>query len=263
MSTLVMKFGGASVASASQFAHIAQIIGSRAEDFERLVVVVSAMGDTTDELLKLAHEVNPTPPKRELDMLVTVGERISCSLLAMALEKIGLAAVSFTGSQSGIITCDRHTEARVVEVKPHRLISHIDKGKVAVVAGFQGVSRNGEITTLGRGGSDTTAVALGIALGASHVEFFKDVPGVYEEDPKQNPGARILNEIMYQDALNLIKKSGHQVLHERSIMLAQKNGLPLHVLGFKEALKPGVVPGTVIRGMSSKSPSLFYEDIKE
>lgn len=257
-----MKFGGASVASSAQFAHIAQIIGKRAEDFERLVVVVSAMGDTTDELLKLAYTVNPSPPKRELDMLVTVGERISCSLLAMALEKIGLASLSFTGSQSGIITCDRHTDARVIEVRPSRLIPHIEKGKVVVVAGFQGVSKGGEITTLGRGGSDTTAVALGVALGAKHVEFFKDVPGIYEEDPKINPSARLLNTLSYEAALDLMRKSGHQVLHERSIALAQKNHLPLHVLCFHEALKEKGERGTVI-GHTRDGPgsALFYEDI--
>ncbi len=262
MTTLVMKFGGASVASVTQFMQIAQIIGERAEDFERLVVVVSAMGDTTDDLLKLAHQVNASPPKRELDMLVTVGERISCSLLAMALEKIGLAAISFTGSQSGIITCDKHTEARVIEVKPHRLLPHINKGKVVVVAGFQGVSRQGEITTLGRGGSDTTAVALAVALGAERVDFFKDVPGIYAEDPKVNPEAQLYQALTHQEALDLVRGSNHQVLHERSIVMAQKNGLPLHLLSFKEALDKNKSSGTIIGGSLKKSPEPFYEEIQ-
>lgn len=255
MSTLVMKFGGASVASASQFANISTIIAERAEDYERLIVVVSAMGDTTDELLKLAHTVNAEPPKRELDMLVTVGERISCSLLAMALEKIGLAAVSFTGSQSGIITCDRHTDARVIEVRPHRIVPHIDCGKVAVIAGFQGVSRAGEITTLGRGGSDTSAVALAIALGADRVEFFKDVPGIYEEDPKVNPQARLCETLSYQEAMYIMQKSGHEVLHNRCISLAERNCLPLHVRCFKDIR----ARGTIIGQQAPKQLSPLYE----
>jgi aspartate kinase len=247
MSTLVMKFGGASVSSASQFAPIASLIASRAREYKKLVVVVSAMGDTTDELLKLARTVNPSPPKRELDMLVTVGERISCSLLAMALEGLGLAAVSLTGSQSGIITCDRHTDARVVEMRPHRIVSHMDAGRIVVIAGFQGVSRGGEITTLGRGGSDTSAVALGVALGADRVEFYKDVAGVYEEDPKINPEARLIDHLSYDEALALTLKSGHEVLHSRCIALAQMNKLPLHVRCFKEVSSPGTIIGTKIR----------------
>lgn len=259
MSTIVMKFGGASVATAAHFARIAERIAERARHYERLVVVVSAMGDTTDELLKLAKTVNESPPKRELDMLVTVGERISCSLLAMALEKVGLPAISFTGSQSGIITCERHTDARVVEVKPQRLLPQIDKGKVVVVAGFQGVSRAGEITTLGRGGSDTTAVALGVALGAEKVEFFKDVPGIYDEDPKKNPEARLLSHLSYAEALELINRSHHAVLHSRCVALAQKNGLPLHVLCFQEKERTGTVIGHLVR--EAIAPS--YEEVTE
>ena len=263
MTTLVMKFGGASVASAEQFSLIAAIVAERARQFDRIIVVVSAMGNTTDELLNLAKKVNPTPPKRELDMLVTVGERISCSLLAMALAKIGLPAISFTGSQSGIITCERHTEARVIEVRPHRLLPHIDQRKIAVVAGFQGVSKAGEITTLGRGGSDTTAVALGAALGAKRVEFFKDVPGIFEEDPKLNPRAKLLKNLNYDEALSLIVKSGHQVLHGRSIALAQKNTLPLQVLSFNEALgeNSGLL-GTLIGGPERTAYHAKYEDVE-
>lgn len=261
MATLVMKFGGASVASAEQFGSIAEIIARRSAHFKNLIVVVSAMGDTTDELIKLAHKVHPTPPKRELDMLVTVGERISCSLLAMALEKIGLSAISFTGSQSGIITCDRHTDARVMEVRPHRLAPHMEKGKVVVVAGFQGVSRAGEITTLGRGGSDTTAVALAIALGAVRVEFFKDVPGIYAEDPKHNSNAQLIKQMSYEGALELISKSSHQVLHSRCITLAAKNCLPLHVLSFNEVLFDNRTPGTIIGNLERQSLVPQYEDI--
>ena len=260
MRTLVMKFGGASVSSTVQFIRIAQIIGERAKDFERLVVVVSAMGNTTDNLLKMAHEVNDSPPKRELDMLITVGERISCSLLAMALEKTGLAAISFTGSQSGVITSDKHNEARVIEVRPHRILAQLDKGRVVVVAGFQGVSRQGEITTLGRGGSDTTAVALAVALGAERVEFFKDVPGIYAEDPKINPFAHLYKELTHQEALSIIKGSQHQVLHERSIIMAQKNGLSLHILCFKKGLEKEKSPGTFISGSLKRDRAPIYEE---
>ena len=175
MKTLVMKFGGAAVATPQHFSKIADIILQRLKEYNRIAVVVSAMGDTTNQLISLATQVNDTPPRREYDMLVSVGERISISLLAMALAAKKHSAVSFTGSQSGIITCSNHSEARIVDVKPHRLLPVLDSGSVVIVAGFQGVSKQGEITTLGRGGSDTSAVALAIALGAIKVEFYKDV----------------------------------------------------------------------------------------
>ena len=186
-----MKFGGASVATTASFAHIADLILEKKRVYRRVVVVVSAMGNTTDQLITLAKEVNVNPPKREYDMLVSVGERISISLLAMALAAKNHQAYSFTGSQSGIITCGRHTDARIIDVRPHRLIPVLESGSVAIVAGFQGVSMNGEITTLGRGGSDTSAVALGIALGAEKVLFFKDVGGVFEKDPKRRSSGRL------------------------------------------------------------------------
>ncbi|MFN4174875.1 MAG: aspartate kinase, partial [Parachlamydiaceae bacterium] len=175
--TLVLKFGGASVAEPEHFSKIADIILYRKKEFNNIVVVVSAMGDTTNKLIDLAKKVNPNPPRREYDMLVSVGERISISLLAMALALKGQDAISFTGSQSGIITTEEHSEARIIDVKPNRLQPHLQAGKVVIVAGFQGVSKSGEITTLGRGGSDTTAVALAVALKAEKVEFYKDVIG--------------------------------------------------------------------------------------
>lgn len=227
-----MKFGGAAVAAPEQFSHIADIIISRMNEFPRIIVVVSAMGDTTDQLISLAKKVNPTPPRREYDMLVTVGERISCSLLAMALAAKGCNAMSFTGSQSGIITCTRHTEARIIDVRPKRILPLLDSGQVVIVAGFQGVSKTGEITTLGRGGSDTTAVALGVTLRASVVEFFKDVPGIFDEDPKKNPQASFHEKLSYCQALNIISKGG-KILHPRCIELAHKNYLPLKVRSFK------------------------------
>jgi len=167
MKTIVMKFGGASVAEPESFALIADIICKRSKFFDRCVVVVSAMGDTTNKLIELAHKVSPHPPKRELDMLVSVGERISISLLAMALSSASKEAISFTGSQSGIITCNDHTEAKIVDVRPSRILAQLTKNKIVIVAGFQGVSLDGEITTLGRGGSDTSAVGLAGANGGA------------------------------------------------------------------------------------------------
>jgi aspartate kinase len=244
-----LKFGGAAVASAEQFSRIAQIIIGKAKS-HRVVVVVSAMGDTTDQLLALARTVHPEPPLREQDMLISVGERISISLLAMALHLHHQEAISFTGSQSGIITTSTHSDARIIAVKPDRLLRALSESKVAIVAGFQGVSRNGEITTLGRGGSDTTAVALGIALNASCVEFYKDVDGVYGEDPKVNLKAELFSSLSYERALQLVEK-GAQVLHPRCVRLAQANGLPLCVRSFLSDS-----PGTLIPGGERQEKSL-------
>lgn len=246
-----MKFGGASVATPQHFSHVAEIILLRLQQFKRVAVVVSAMGDTTNQLISLASQVNPAPPRREYDMLVSVGERISISLLAMALAAKNHQAVSFTGSQSGIITCNKHSEARIVDVRPHRLLPVLDAGNVVIVAGFQGVSRHGEITTLGRGGSDTTAVALGIALGASRVEFFKDVPGIYCSDPKLNASAELKSQLTHEEALDIIR-AGAKVLEARSVILAGKNEIPLHVLSFHD-FHQGKAVGTVIGGEGRRS----------
>jgi aspartate kinase len=258
--TLVMKFGGAAVASPEQFSRIADIIISRKDQFQRIVVVVSAMGDTTDQLIALAKKVNTDPPRREYDMLVTVGERISCSLLAMALAAKGCDAMSFTGSQSGIITCTRHTEAKIIDVRPTRILPLLEAGIVVIVAGFQGVSSKGEITTLGRGGSDTTAVALGVTLQASIVEFFKDVPGVFEEDPKKNPDAAFFEKISYSAALNVVSQGG-KILHPRCIQLAYKNFLPLKVRSFKTFGTEKDGQSTLIfeNGIRPEKPS--YEEV--
>lgn len=231
--TIIMKFGGASVAAPESFSQVASLIIDKLRQQKRVVVVVSAMANKTDELIALARQVNPDPPKREYDMLVTVGERISIALLAMALARQGQQAMSFTGSQSGIITSSSHTEASIIDVKPHRLLPALDEGKVAIVAGFQGVSQKGEITTLGRGGSDTSAVALGVALNASVVEFYKDVPGIFSHDPKKEPTAQHLPQLSYQEALTIVN-AGAKVLHPRSIMLAQKNHLPLYIRSFAD-----------------------------
>jgi aspartate kinase len=258
--TLVMKFGGASVATPEKFGLIADIIIARFRKYGRVIIVVSAMGNTTNQLIDLAAQVNPNPPRREYDMLVTAGERISISLLAMAIAAKGHEAISFTGSQSGIITCSQHSEAKIMEVRPHRLLTCLDKGKIVIVAGFQGVSRGGEITTLGRGGSDTSAVALGVALDAERVEFYKDVPGVFDEDPKKNQKANLFSQLTFSDALNIVEK-GAKILHPRSIRLAEKNHLPLHVHSFED-FHPEKPCGTLIAPavFSVKPAGKFYEE---
>jgi aspartate kinase len=251
---IVMKFGGASLATPASFQEIASLIKERSLTEKEIVVVVSAMGSTTDQLLSLAKQVHPNPPAREQDMLVSVGERISMALLAMALSAIGLDAVSFTGSQSGIITCENHANAKIVDVRPQRVRKALDAGAIVIVAGFQGVSRQGEITTLGRGGSDTSAVALASALGAPRVEFYKDVPGIFNADPKKNLEAKLYTHLSYAEALALTL-GGAKVLHPRSVALAKQNGIELAVLSFQDR----AAPGTVIGGESLKCSSVSYE----
>ncbi len=243
MKTLIMKFGGAAVATPAQFAHIADLIIAKRQEFSRIVVVVSAMGKTTDQLIQLAKQVHPEPPQREYDMLISVGERISMSLLAMALCLKNQEAVSFTGSQSGIITCQRHAYAQIIDVRPQRLEASLVQGKIVIVAGFQGVSQNKEITTLGRGGSDTSAVALGLALNATKVAFYKDVPGVFAHDPKEYPHSECYSHLTYQSALEIVNR-GAKILNARAIELAAKNGLPLHVQSFMSSYQNH--PGTMI-----------------
>ncbi len=191
-------------------------------------VVASAMGDTTDELLGLAAEVTPMPPPRELDMLLTAGERISIALLSMAIMDLGRDAISFTASQAGIVTDAAHGKARILDVRSSRVLQALDEGKVAIVAGFQGVSSELEPTTLGRGGSDTTAVALAAALGAEACEIYTDVEGVFTADPRVVPGARKLHRLSYEEMLELAA-SGAKVLALRSVEYARNHGLPLHV----------------------------------
>ena len=231
--TLVMKFGGAAVSTPERFGNTAQIIGHRLKTSPRVVVVVSAMGNTTNELIDLAYKVNPKPPARELDMMVSVGERISIALLAMALAKEGIEAISFTGSQSGIITTPEHFDAKIKGVRPKRIVEQLERNCAVIVAGYQGVSEQGEITTLGRGGSDTTAVALAIALGASAVEFYKDVDGVFDKDPKTTPDAKILPYMTFKELLTLTE-TGARILHHRCVLLAEKNKMPLRVIPFED-----------------------------
>lgn len=257
--TLVMKFGGASLATPLHFCQVADCIQKKYQKHDRLIIVVSAMGRMTDELMDLAHQVSPDPLKREQDMLISVGERISMSLLAMALADRGVQAISLTGSQSGIITSARHLEARIQAVRPTRLLEHLNEGKAVIVAGFQGVSETKEITTLGRGGSDTTAVALGVALGAQTVEFYKDVAGFHQDDPKKEKEAPLLSSLTFEEALSLAN-AGSSPLHPRSIFLASKNGLPLHVMSFKEEERKRF-PGTWIQSSQNRlSGEPIYED---
>jgi aspartate kinase len=252
-----MKFGGASVANTGQFSQIADLILRKKEQYEEIAVVISAMGDTTNQLVALANQVHDDPPRREYDMLVSVGERISMALLAMALHKKKIDAISFTGSQSGIITTEAHSEAKVLNVKPDRLIRHLDTGKVVIVAGFQGVSQKGEITTLGRGGSDTTAVALALALQAEKTEFYKDVGGIFSEDPKKNPDAQYHEELSYKEAIDIVSK-GAKILHLRSLHLAEKNEMPLEVVSFDSENRRKYVGTRIGKGPPRSSP--LYEE---
>ncbi len=254
--TAVLKFGGASVATPAHFALAAKIVLVRAAKFDRLVVVVSAMGDTTDHLIALAEEVSPSPPQREKDMLVSVGERISGALLAMAIDRAGGRAISLTGSQAGMITTSDHSNARIIDVQPFRIEKWLDQKMVVVIAGFQGVSLEKEVTTLGRGGSDISAVALGAALGAEQVEFYKDVPGIYLKDPKRFPVGEPISRLSYNEAIAIAREGG--VLEVRSVILAQRNHLPLHIYAHDA---PFSAPGTVIGAPGSASAALpIYEE---
>lgn len=242
-----MKFGGASVKTPESFLKIADIIIRRSQEFPRIVIVVSAMGDMTDELITLAKKVNPVPPKREYDMLVSAGERISIALLAMALSRLGHQAVSFTGSQSGLITSSDHGEARIIDVRPERILSALKQGSFVIVAGFQGVSLQREITTFGRGGSDTTAVALGVALKAVKIEFYKDVQGIFENDPKVEPTSTLHRHLSYEKALEIVERNKGVVLQERALQLAMKNEALLHVRSFEDEKDEGTLIGASSR----------------
>ena len=229
MSLIVQKFGGSSVADAESIKRVAKRIVETRKSGHEVVVVVSAMGDTTDELLDLAEQVVPVPSGRELDMLLTAGERISMALLAMAIKSLGVEARSYTGSQAGIITNPIHGSARILEVTPGRVREALDEGAIAIVAGFQGFNRGtGDITTLGRGGSDTTAVALAAALGAEVCEIYTDVDGVFTADPRVVPSARKIDVITSEEMLELAA-AGAKVLYIRAVEYARRHGVTLHV----------------------------------
>src|SRR5262245_38785454 len=223
---VVQKYGGSSVADIPKLERVADRVTATAKQGKKVCVVVSAMGRTTDDLIRLAKQITDSPPRRELDMLLSTGERITMALLAMAIEKRGLEAISFTGSQSGIITNDRHSGARIIEVRPVRIEDELERGKVVIVAGFQGMSYKREITTLGRGGSDTIVVALAAALGAD-CEIYSDVDGVYSADPRVVPEARRLDAIGY-DEMQELAEHGAKVLNAQAVEWAKKAGIVVH-----------------------------------
>jgi aspartate kinase len=226
---VVQKYGGSSVADATGIKRVAQRIVNTKRAGHDVVVVVSAMGDTTDELRDLAEQVTPLPPPRELDMLLTAGERISMALLAMAIAQLGHQARSFTGSQAGVITDSAHGRAKIIDITPGRIVKALEDGSIAIVAGFQGVSQDTkDITTLGRGASDTTAVALAAALGAEVCEIYSDVDGVFTADPRIVPTARKLDRVSHEEMLEMAA-SGAKILHLRCVEYARRYGIPVHV----------------------------------
>ncbi|MEU9113605.1 aspartate kinase [Streptomyces sp. NPDC048483] len=237
MGLVVQKYGGSSVADAEGIKRVAKRVVEAKKNGHQVVVVVSAMGDTTDELIDLAQEVSPIPSGREFDMLLTAGERISMALLAMAIKNLGHEAQSFTGSQAGVITDSVHNKARIIDVTPGRIKSSVDEGNIAIVAGFQGVSQDKkDITTLGRGGSDTTAVALAAALDAECCEIYTDVDGVFTADPRVVKKARKIDWISFEDMLELAS-SGSKVLLHRCVEYARRYNIPIHVRSSFSGLK--------------------------
>jgi aspartate kinase len=226
---VVMKFGGTSVGDVERLKRVARRCVAAKEAGSRVVAVISAMGATTDDLLRLAHEISDHPAPREVDMLVSVGERISCALVAMAIIDLGHSATSLTGSQAGIVTDSTHTKAKIVEVRAHRIFEALDRGEIVLVAGFQGFSEESQdVTTLGRGGSDTTAVALAAALGADACEIYTDVAGVFTADPRVVPTARKLDEVSHEEMLEMAA-SGARVMATRSVEVARSHNVSLHV----------------------------------
>ncbi|HET6642250.1 MAG TPA: aspartate kinase [Gaiellaceae bacterium] len=226
--TVVMKFGGTSVADTERIKAVARRLVAAREAGHRVVAVLSAMGDTTDELVRLAYEISDRPAPRELDMMISVGERVSCALAAMAIHDLGHQAISLTGSQAGIVTDTAHGKAKIVDVRARRIHEALDQDRIVLVAGFQGVSTTFDVTTLGRGGSNLTAVVLAAALGAEACEMYTDVEGVFTADPRVVPGARKLHAVSYEEMLEMAA-SGAKVLQLRSVEFARNHGVRLHV----------------------------------
>jgi aspartate kinase len=255
MSIVVQKYGGSSVADAAKLKKVAERVMKTRRGGHDVVVVVSAMGDTTDDLLALAKQVAPNPDRRELDMLLSAGERIAMALLSMAIRELGGDAISFTGSQSGIITNDRHVDARIIEVRPFRVQDELARGRVVVVAGYQGVSYRREVTTLGRGGSDTTAVAMAAALGAEYCEICSDVDGVYTADPRIVPAASRIGTLSYEETQELAE-SGAKVLNAQAVEFAKDKGIAIYARATSSPLA-GADPsadGTVVRRFPPRQP---------
>jgi aspartate kinase len=255
MSIVVQKYGGSSVADVNRIRQVADRVMRTRREGHDVVVVVSAMGDTTDDLLGLAKQVSPNPDRRELDMLLTAGERISMALLSMAIRELGGDAISFTGSQSGIITNDRHVDARIIEVRPFRVQDELARGKIVVIAGYQGVSYKKEVTTLGRGGSDTTAVAMAAALDAEYCEICSDVDGVYSADPRVVTAARRIGVLSYEETQEMAE-AGAKVLNAQAVEFAKEKGIAIYARATAGAL-PGSDPssdGTVVRKSAPRMP---------
>jgi aspartate kinase len=260
VSLIVQKYGGSSVADAASIKRVARRIVDTKKAGHDVVVVVSAMGDSTDELLDLAEQVSPLPPARELDMLLTAGERISMALVAMAISDLGAEARSYTGSQAGLITDSKHGAARIIDVTPGRIQAALDEGAIPIVAGFQGVAHDTkDITTLGRGGSDTTAVALAAALDASVCEIYTDVDGVFSADPRVVPAARQVPFITYEEMLELAAV-GAKVLHLRCVEYARRFDMPIHVrssFSLREGtmvLSPDAIAAAIAEGRAMEQP---------
>ncbi|MGC5026188.1 MULTISPECIES: aspartate kinase [unclassified Tsukamurella] len=249
MALVVQKYGGSSVSSAERIRRVAERIVETKRAGNDVVVVVSAMGDTTDELLDLANQVCPAPPAREMDMLLTSGERISNALVAMAIHSLGAEAQSFTGSQAGVITTSKHGAAKIIDVTPGRVQAAIDDGKIVLVAGFQGVSQDTkDVTTLGRGGSDTTAVALAAALNADVCEIYTDVDGIYTADPRIVPNAKHLKTVSFEEMLEMAA-CGAKVLMLRCVEYARRYNVPVHVRS-----SYSTKPGTIVNGSMEDIP---------
>ena len=251
MGLIVQKFGGSSVANAERVMNVARIVTETYKQGNDVIVVVSAQGDTTDDLIEKANEINPKAAKREMDQLLTAGEQISISLLAMAIEKLGFPVISLLGWQAGFNTNSIYTSARIKNIKPNRLQAEIAKRNIVVVAGFQGINRYDDLTTLGRGGSDTSAVAIAAALKADKCQIFTDVEGVYTADPRKVENAKKLKEITYDEMLELATL-GAQVLNNRSVEMAKKYGVELEVLS---SLNP--VPGTIVKEVTKMEKMLI------
>lgn len=257
MGLVVQKYGGSSVADAEGIKRVAKRIVEAKKNGHQVVAVVSAMGDTTDELIDLAEQVSPIPAGRELDMLLTAGERISMALLAMAIKNLGHSAQSFTGSQAGVITDSVHNKARIIDVTPGRIRTSVDEGNIAIVAGFQGVSQDSkDITTLGRGGSDTTAVALAAALDAEVCEIYTDVDGVFTADPRVVKKAKKIDWIAFEDMLELAA-SGSKVLLHRCVEYARRYNIPIHVRSSFSGLQGTWVSSEPIEGIKQVEQAII------
>ncbi|MGN1419794.1 MAG: aspartate kinase [Acutalibacteraceae bacterium] len=251
MALIVQKFGGSSVANAERVMNVARIVTDTYKQGNDVVVVVSAQGDTTDDLIEKAKEINPKASKREMDMLLTSGEQISIALLAMAIESLGCPAISLLGWQAGFNTNMAYGSARISKITPERMQSELDKKKIVVVAGFQGINKSDDLTTLGRGGSDTSAVAIAAALSADRCQIFTDVTGVFTADPRKVPGAKKLADITYDEMLELATL-GAQVLNNRSVEMAKKYGVELEVLSSLER-----EPGTIVKEVAKMEKMLI------